>query len=727
MTQRTRIFALGCLAALVSLSIESSSQERAGGLPSTAKGDWPHYTADVRGTKYSPLDQINPANFKNLEVAWRFKTDLLGPRPEYKLEGTPLAINGVLYTTGGTRRSVVALDGKTGELMWAHSLREGNRAAIAPRQLSGRGLSYWTDGKGDDRVIYVTTGYRLVELNAHTGAMINGFGTNGIVDLKVGAVFGKGQPIDLETGEIGVHSTPLIVKDVAIVGSSFREGATVSTHNNTKGLVRAFDVRTGRMLWTFNTIPRPGDFGNDTWENESWAINGNAGVWTQITVDEDLGLVYLPVETPTSDYYGGHRPGANLFADSIVCVDLKTGKRKWHYQVVHHSLWNYDMSSAAILADINDTAHGGKPIKAVAVPGKQAFLFVFDRVTGQPVWPIEERAVPASDVPGEKTSPTQPFPTKPPAYARNFLRVPDDLIDFTPELRAQAVKQISRYKVGSWMYNPPILGNVNGLLGAINMGNAVGGTNWPGVAYDPETHDIIANANNVGITSGSLVEPPAGFSDIKYVSGTAGQQFREVLGPGDCCAADSPRAQAQFEAQRAASGVAGAAAGGTATAAPPPPSAGRGAAANAGGLTVDGMSILKPPYGTISAVNLDRGEIVWQIAHGDTPDNVRNHPALKGLNIPRTGQAGTGGVGLMVTKTLVVMGDPQVTTTAEHPRGAMLRGYEKTAGKEVGAIFMPAPQSGSPMTYLAGGKQYIVVAISGGNYSGEYLAFTLPN
>ena len=711
----TRSFALGWLAAaLVCLSIETSSQERAGGTPSTAKGDWPTYTADIKGTKYSPLDQINASNFKNLELAWRFKTDMLGPRPEFKLEGTPVAVNGVLYTTGGTRRSVVALDGRTGELMWAHSLREGKRAAIAPRQLSGRGVSYWTDGRGDDRVVYVTTGYRLVELNAHTGAMINAFGTSGIVDLKVGAVFGKGQQIDLESGEIGVHSTPLVVKDVVIVGSSFREGATVSTHNNTKGLVRAYDVRTGRLLWTFNTIPRPGEFGNDTWENESWAINGNAGVWTQITVDEDLGLVYLPVETPTSDYYGGHRPGNNLFADSIVCVDLKTGKRKWHYQVVHHSLWNYDMSSAAILADITVN---GKPIKAVAVPGKQAFLFVFDRVSGQPVWPIEERPVPQSDVPGEKTSPTQPFPTRPPAYARNYLKVPDDLIDFTPELRAQALKQIARYRVGPWMYNPPVLGTVNGLLGAINMGNAVGGTNWPGVAYDPETHTVIANANNVGITSGSLVEPPAGFSDIKYVSGIGGQQFREVLGPGDCCAADSPRAQAQFDAQRAANAVAGAAAGGAATGPQVP---------TGGGLTVDGLSILKPPYGTISAVNLDRGDIVWQVAHGDTPDNVRNHPALKGMNIPRTGQAGTGGVGLMVTKTLVVMGDPQATTTPEHPRGAMLRGYEKTAGKEVGAVFMPAPQSGSPMTYLADGRQYIVVAVSGGNYSGEYLAFALP-
>ena len=716
MTRRTRLLCL--FGALATISTGMSGQDRGGAsrLPSAAAGDWPYYTADLRGTKYSPLDQINASNFKTLEVAWRFKTDMLGPRPEYKLEGTPVAINGVLYTTGGTRRSVVALDGKTGELIWSHSLREGKRAAVAPRQLSGRGLSYWTDGRGDDRVVYVTTGYRLVELHAKNGSLVSSFGDGGIVDLKKGAVKGKGDQIDLETGEIGVHSTPAIVKDVILVGSSMREGATVGTHNNTKGLVRAFDARTGKLLWTFNTIPRPGEFGNDTWENESWAINGNTGVWTQITVDEDLGLVYLPVETPTSDFYGGHRPGNNLFAESLVCVDLKTGQRKWHFQLVHHPIWNYDMSSAAILADITVN---GRAIKAVAVPGKQGMLWVFDRVTGQPVWPIEERQVPQSDVPGEKTSPTQPFPTKPPPYARNFLNVPDDLVDFTPEFRAKALEQIKRYKVGPWMYNPAVLGDANGILGAINMGNAVGGTNWPGVAYDPEAHNIIANANNVGITSTSLVTPPAGFSDIRYVSGVAGRPFQEVLGPGDCCAADSPRAQAQFEAQRAA-----------AAAPPAPPAAaggGRGGGAAGGGLLVDGLTILKPPYGTISAVNLDRGEILWQVPHGDTPDNVRNHPALKGLTIPKTGQAGTGGIGLMVTKSLVVMGDPQLTTTPEHPRGAMLRGYDKTNGREVGAIWMAAPQSGSPMTYLADGKQYIVVAISGGNYSGEYVAFALPN
>jgi quinoprotein glucose dehydrogenase len=620
-------------------------------------------------------------------------------------------VKGVLYTTGGTRRSVIALDAKTGEVIWTHSLREGNRAAVSPRQLSGRGLSYWTDGKGDERVVYTTTGYRLVELNAKTGAVISSFGKDGVVDLKVGAFKGKGEQIDLETGEIGVHSTPAVAKDVVIVGSSMREGATVPTHNNTKGLVRAFDVRTGKLLWTFKTIPWPGEFGNETWEKESWAVNGNVGVWTEMSVDEDLGLVYLPVETPTSDYYGGHRPGDNLFAESLVCVDLKSGQRKWHFQFVHHPIWNFDMSSAPILADITVN---GRAVKAVAVPSKQGWLYVFDRVTGQPVWPIEERPVPQSDVPGEKTSPTQPHPPDKLQYARNYLKVPDDVIDFTPQLRAEALDRLKRFKTASSPFAPGILANVNGLLGAVVSGTA---TNWPGGGYDPEMHIVFAPAGNTpGVRS--LVAPPREFSDIRYVSGIEGTEFREVLGPGDCCAADAART-----AQRARDAR---------TPAPAPPAAAPAAAAPAGGgagagLTVQGLPMVKPPYGVLAAINLDRGELMWQAPHGDTPDAVRNHPALRGLNIAKTGQAGTSGVGLLVTKTVVVMGDSQITTTTEHPRGAMLRAYDKATGRQVGAVWMPAIQSGSPMTYSVNGKQFIVVAVSGGNYAGEYLAFSLPD
>jgi quinoprotein glucose dehydrogenase len=673
--------------------------------PSTASGEWPQYNADIRGTRYSPLEQINTTNFAKLEVAWRFKTDAFGPRPEFKLEGTPLMVKGLLYATAGVRRAVVALDAGTGEIVWTHSIREGKRAVVSPRQLSGRGVSYWTDGRGDERIYYVTTGYRLVALNAKTGSMVSSFGTNGVVDLKQGVVYGNRQPIDQETGEIGIHSTPAIANDVIVIGSSFREGATVVSHNNTKGLVRAFDVRTGRLLWTFNTIPRPGEFGNETWENDSWAVNGNTGVWTQISIDDELGLVYLPVETPSSDYYGGHRPGNNLFAESLVAVDLKTGQRKWHYQYVHHPIWNFDNSSSPILMDIT---MDGRAVKVVASPSKQGWLYVLDRVTGKPVWPIEERPVPQSDVPGEKTSPTQPFPSKPPAYGRNMLHVPDDLIDFTPELRAQALDVLKRYKVGDSPFTPPVLGDVGGLLGAVGAGTA---TNWPGSAGDPELHVVYAQAGNAP-SSRSLVAPPPGFSDIRYVSGIGGRPFREVLGPGDCCAADGsgrPFAPTNFTSE---------------TAPPTPP--GAEAAANAG-LTVQGLPIYKPPYGTLTAINLERGDIDWQVPAGDTPDNVRNHPLLRGLSIPKTGQPGVSGVGLMVTKTIVVMGDPQVTTTPEHPRGAMLRAYDKTNGREAGAVLMPAPQSGSPMTYMLDGKQYLVVAVSGGSYSGEYLAYRLPD
>jgi quinoprotein glucose dehydrogenase len=700
----------------------------AGGfVASTAKGDWPSYTGDTRGSRFSPLDQITAANFRDLEVAWRFKTDNLGSRPEYKLEGTPLAVNGTLYTTAGTRRSVIALDGATGELKWVHRFPEGPRGANAPRQLSGRGLAYWTDGRGDERIVYVTPGYRMIALDAKTGQPVKSFGKDGIVDLKVGVVFGKEQQIDLESGEIGIHSTPVIVKDVVLVGSSMKEGMTVTTHNNTKGLARGFDVKTGKLLWTFNTIPRPGEPGNDTWLNDSWAVNGNAGIWTQISVDEELGLVYLPVETPTSDFYGGKRPGNNLYGESLVCVDLATGKRKWHFQFVHHPLWNDDMSSAPLIADVTVN---GRARKVVAVPSKQAWLWVFDRVTGEPIWPIEEKPVPAGDVPGEWYSPTQPHPPAHLMYGRNTV-TKDELIDFTPELRAQALKQLERYK---WhpgvVYTPPIVGDVNGLLGAINIGHVNGGTNWPGGGYDPETQTVFVHANTSSVNSSSVAPPPPGFSDIPYQDGVVGEAFRLRQAAGTGTYAD---------AQRGAGGAAGrgqapAAGRGTPPAAPAA-DAGRGGGAGTGrgggggegggGLTVQGLPIMKPPYSLLSAIDLNKGAIKWQVPHGETPDAVRNHPLLKGMNIPRTGQGAS--VGLVITRTLVILGDSQFTTTETRPRGAMLRAYDKTSGKEVGAVLVPAPQSGSPMTYLANGKQYIVVAVSGGPYSGEYISFALPD
>jgi quinoprotein glucose dehydrogenase len=422
---------------------------------------------------------------------------------------------------------------------------------------------------------------------------------------------------------------------------------------------------------------------------------GNTGVWTQITVDEQLGLVYLPVESPTGDYYGGHRPGTNLYGESLVCVDLKTGQRKWHFQLVHHPLWDMDISSAPILADISVE---GRAVKAVAQPTKQGFLYVLDRVSGKPIWPIPEQAVEKGSVPGERYSPTQPIPSKPRAYSRNGVFI-EDLIDFTPALRDLALTLVAKYKLGP-VYTPPVVSKVAGPLATLTMGTASGGTNWPGASYDPETHTVYAYACNACVTPIGLVPSPKEISDMNYIAGTAGQDVVFRAGPGENAGADSPL--------------------------PSRSAAPRTGGGGGGGLNIQGLPLMKPPYATISAINLDKGEIVWQIAHGETPDAIRNHAALKGLNIPRTGQSGYN-IGTLVTKTLVIAGEGQITTTADHPRGAMLRAYDKATGKEVGAVYLPAPQSGSPMTYMLNGKQYIIVAVSGGAYSGEYLAFRLPN
>ena len=658
----------------------------------TKNGEWRSYAGDTGSTRYSPLDQIDAANFSKLEVAWRFKTDQLGPRPEFQLESTPLMVDGIVYSTGGTRRAVVALDAATGELLWMHSEREGARGAAAPRQLSGRGLSYWTDGASDRRILYVTPGYQLIALDAKTGVPVTAFGKNGIVDLKLD----DDQDIDLVNGEVGLHATPMIARDVVVVGAAHRSGGVPRSRGNVKGYVRGFDVRTGKRLWIFHTIPQPGEYGIESWEKDSWSYTGNAGVWAQISIDAELGIAYLPVELPTGDYYGGHRPGSGLFGESLVAVDLRTGVRKWHYQFVHHGIWDMDLPCAPILVDITVN---GRAIKAVAQPSKQAFLYVLDRVTGQPVWPIEEKPVAKGDVPGEWYAPTQPVPTRPPAYDRQGV-LESDLIDFTPELHAEAMKIAAKYKLGP-MFTPPVVSRLEGPLATLVLPSATGGTNWQGGAYDPETH-IAYMPSQTNISPLGLLPPDSKISDMNFVQGSATTGVRMTLGSGGDAGADAPRPATPAPA------VAAAAAGGEA----------------GGGLTVQGLPLVKPPYGRITAIDLDSGTIKWQIAHGETPDNIKNHAALKGLTIPRTGQ--TGYAGLLVTKTLVVAGEPRVTTTSAGRRGAMMRAYDKATGQEVGAVYMPAPQSGSPMTYQFNGKQYIVVAVSGGNYSGELIAFKLP-
>ena len=483
-------------------------------------GEWPSWGGDLGNTRYAPFDQVNASNFNSLQVAWRFKTDNLGPQLEFNLESTPLMVKGVLYSTGGTRRSVVALNAATGELLWVHGEDEGRRGTGSPRPLSGRGLSYWTDGR-EERILYVTSGYRLIALNAKTGLPVPTFGQKGIVDLKLD----DDQPIDLETGEIGLHATPLVTKDVVIIGAAHLAGGAPKSKTHVKGYVRGYDVRTGKRLWIFHTIPKPGEFGNDTWLNDSWAYTGNTGSWTQMAADEELGLVYLPIEMPTGDYYGGHRPGNGLFGESLVAVDIKTGKRKWHYQMVHHGLWDMDVSTPPILADITVN---GKTIKAVAQPTKQSFLYVFDRVTGEPVWPIVERPVPQGDVPGEWYSPTQPFPTKPPAFDRQGTSV-DDLIDFTPAIKAEAIRVASAYKMGP-LFTPPVVSKAEGPLATLILPNNDGGANWEGGSFDPETKMLYVFSNTVVAAIGLIKD--ATRSDMDYIQGNALAAARGGRGGG---------------------------------------------------------------------------------------------------------------------------------------------------------------------------------------------------
>ena len=635
-------------------------------------GEWPTYSGDLAATRYSPLEQINATNFSKLQLAFRFKTDNLGPRPEFQYQATPLMVNGRLFTTAGTRRAVVSLDATTGEMKWMHSIEEGKRGEAAPRQLSGRGLSYWSDGK-DERIIYVTPGYQMVALDAKTGLPVKNFGTDGIVDLKTGL---DQEGLDLTTAEIGLHAAPIISKDVIVIGAAHREGGAPKSKTNVKGFIRGFDVRTGKRIWIFHTIPMKGETGYDTWDPDAAAYTGNAGVWAQMSADEELGIVYMPVELPTGDYYGGHRGGnkkgtaeTSLFSETLLALDIKTGQRKWHYQLVHHGIWDHDIPCAPILMDL---VVDGKPVKAVAQPTKQNWLYVFDRVTGKPVWPIEERPVEKGNVPGEWYSPTQPFVTKPPAYERQGVTV-NDLLDFTPELRAEGEKVASMYKMGP-IFTPPVVSKWEGPRGTLMIPEVTGGANWQGGSFDPETKRFYI-FTNVAITSLSLTQPENNSSDMLYVRGIARNP--------------DP------------------------TAKPVP---------GGGGLAVRGLPLMKPPYATITAIDMNKGEQLWRIAHGDTPDNIKNHPALKGLTIPRTGRPGR--IGVLTTKTLLVAGEGGFATTPDG-RGAYLRAYDKATGADAGQVFMPAPQTGSPMTYMVNGVQYIAVAVSGPGFAGELLVYKL--
>lgn len=646
--------------ALIGVGLASSSIAQQG----APDGEWPTYGGDLGHTRYSALAQITADNFNDLELAWRFRTENLGPGPEFVFQSTPLMVDGVIYSTAGTRRAAIALDAVTGEILWLHRLNEGERGASAPRRLSGRGLTYWDDG-ANGVIFYVTPGYRLIALDAQTGRRQANFGENGVIDLKLEL----DQELDPVTGEIGLHAAPIIANGVIVIGAAHLAGVAPETKEKPKGHVRGYDARTGERKWIFHTIPDADEFGNDSWLNDSWRYTGNAGVWGQMTFDEELGYVYLPVETATGDLYGGHRLGDNLFSNSIVALDLETGARIWHYQTIHHDIWDFDLPSAPILVDITVD---GRLINALAQPSKQGFLYVLDRATGEPVWPIEERPVPQSDVPGELTSATQPFPTKPPPYDRQGLGV-DDLIDFTPELRRRAEEAISPYRIGP-LYTPPSVASYEGTLGTLHIPALTGGSNWPGGSFDPET-GIFYIYSKTEVHALGLVSNPAR-SNMDYIMGR-------------------PRPPA---GTRPGSGF---------------------------GLNVEGISIIKPPWGRITALDLNTGDIAWQIAHGETPDHIRNHPMLAGLTVPRTGVANAR-IGTLVTKTLVIAGDGGMFTNEEGTRGSALRAYDKATGEEMGSVELPAPATGSPMTYLFDGEQYLVVAIAGGGFPGELWAFKAP-
>ena len=526
--------------------------------------EWPYYGGNSYAQHYSPLDQINASNVGELEVVWRWSAANFGPRPEARSQITPLMIDGVLYATAGTTRSIVAIDARTGETIWVWRPNEGERFDAAPRKMSGRGVAYWTDGDGDRRIITVTPGFHLAALDAETGRPIESFGDDGIVDIMD---YVRGPEDNVI---IGSTSPPMVVNNVIIVGPAHGVGARPNSKEQTKGDIQAFDVRTGRRLWTFHTIPAEGEFGYDTWLERSAEYTGNAGAWGPLSADAELGMVYIPVEAPTGDFYGGPRPGNNLFGNSLVALDIETGERVWHYQLIHHDIWDWDNPTAPILLDVTID---GRPVKAVVQTTKQAFAYAFNRETGEPLWPIEEVPVAPSDVPGEWTAPTQPKPTRPAAYDRQGVSV-DDLIDFTPEIRAAALAEIEGLRLGP-MFTPASLTNApDGTRGTLMLPNYGGGTNWEGGAADPETGYLYVPSNTSPAVASVRADPG---TDVGYTF-VAGQVPQPL-----------------------------------------------------------GLPLVKPPWSRITAIDMNTGEHAWMVPNGATPEEIANNPALTGVELPQTG------------------------------------------------------------------------------------------
>ena len=627
-------------------------------------GEWRAYSADAAGTKYTPLDQITADNAGDLQVVWRQSTipDAIRQgstvRAPAVVQNTPLMADGRLYvsTALGT---VAALDATTGEVVWFDPLPDG----VTRRGSSSRGVAYWRGRDGDDARIIAVVGSTLVALNARTGARYPDFGVDGEVDLTQG--------YDTRTvTDFGWRSAPLVVNDVVIVGSAITDvtnGEMLARKEMPPGDVRGFDVRTGEQLWIFHTVPQDGEVGNETWltrtdeDQASWEYTGNTNMWAWPSADEELGYVYLPLSTPTNDYYGGYRPGNNLFAESLVCLDARTGELIWYFQAVHHGVWDYDFPAAPNLVDITVD---GRDIKAIAIVSKQGFTYVFDRVTGEPVWPIEERSVPEGNVPGEWYSPTQPFPTKPPPFEQQGVTV-DDLIDFTPALRREAEEILAGYVSGRLFTPPTVIDErPGGTRGTIQAPGLVGGADWTGAALDPETGTLYVPTVRTPVVVGlKRSEHPR--SNVAWVM----ESLDIAEGP-------------------------------------------------------QGLPLLKPPYGSLVAIDLNAGEILWRVANGDGP---RDHPALRDLDLPPLGQAAR--VSPLVTSTLVFLGegvDRGMVLLPENVGGKLFKAYDKATGAVVAEVELPGGVSGAPISYMADGRQYIVMPIAWSGMTSEWVALALP-
>ena len=604
-----------------------------------APGEWPFYGGDQASTKYSPLDQINRTNVRSLQMAWEWKT---GEKrlEEFKtfpgmFEVTPVMIGGALYLSTPYNR-VVALDPETGHERWSYDPK-----AYAVGQVPNgtgfvhRGVAVWRDGRSGRFRVFMNSRYRLISIDAETGKLVESFGDNGFVTLTTGLRW------EVNPKHYTNTSPPVVYKDLVIVGNGVADRLVYK--KDPPGDVRAFDARSGKLVWTFHTVPSKGEFGSDTWGNGSETYTGHTNVWAPMSLDEARGSLYLPVSTPSNDFYGGARPGANLFAESIVCLDANTGERKWHYQLVHHGLWDYDPPAPPNLVTINVN---GKRIDAVVQLTKMGFVYVFDRVTGKPVWPIEERAVPQSDVPGEHAWPTQPFPTRPPALSPQGVTL-DDAFDLTPELKAEAQAEMKKYRLGP-LFTPP------SLQGTVARPGVIGGATWGGGAFDPETGMLYVKTTNQPAIA-QLVKPDSKEIEADLVMG--------------------PRPNATFH---------------------------------------NGLPLLKPPYGHLTAINLNTGSIAWQVAFGDDA-RLRAHPALQGVKLPaKLGAAGVQGA--IVTKGgLIFAGGGD---TAFHA-------VDKNTGEDLWTYAVPTRTTGTPMTYTAGGRQFVVIATGSGE-TAALLAFALP-